>query len=53
MMGVREIERFPEQWQMGIRDLRRRTIPAATHRARGRWQAIRLPTQGWTASTTA
>ena len=26
-MGVREIGRFLEQWQMGIRDLHRRTIP--------------------------
>ena len=34
MMGVREIDRFPEQWQMGIRDLRRRTIMVPTLRER-------------------
>ena len=26
MMGVREIDRFLEQWQMSIEDLHRRTI---------------------------
>ena len=42
MMGVREIDRFLEQWQMGIRDLHRRTILAPTprERERERWQAI-------------
>ena len=35
-MGVREIDLFLEQWQMGIRDLRRRTILAYTSRERGR-----------------
>ena len=52
-MGVREIDRFPEQWQMGIRDLHRRTILAPTPRERERWQAIGLLAQGWTASATA
>ena len=52
-MGVREIERFLEQWQMEVKDLRRRMILAPTPRERERWYAILLLVQGWTASTTA
>ena len=52
-MGVREIDRSLEQWQMGIRDLRWRTILAPAPRERERWQAIWLLAQGWTASATA
>ena len=54
-MGVREIDRSLEQWQMGIRDLHRRTILAPTprERERERWQALWLLAQGWTASATA
>ena len=35
-MGVREIDRSPEQWRMEIKDLRRRMIPAPTPRERER-----------------
>ena len=42
VMGVREIDRFLEQWQMDVRDLHRRLIPAPTPRERGRWHALRL-----------
>ena len=52
-MGVREIERFLEQWQMEVKDLRRRMILAPTPRERERWYAILLLAQGWTSSTTA
>ena len=52
-MGVREIERFLEQWQIGVKDLRRRMILAPTPRERERWCAILLLAQGWTASATA
>ena len=52
-MGVREIERFLEQWQMDSRDLRRRMILAPTPRERERWYALLLLAQGWRASTTA
>ena len=52
-MGVREIERFLEQWQMEARDLRRRMIVAPAPRERERWYAMLMPAQGWTASTTA
>ena len=52
-MGVREMERFLEQWQMEIQDLRRRMILAPTPRERERWYAILLLAQGWTASATA
>ena len=34
MMGVREIDRSLEQWQMGVKDLRRQMILAPTPRER-------------------
>ncbi len=40
VMGVREIDRFLEQWQIGVKDLRRRMILAPTPRERERWYAI-------------
>ena len=52
-MGVREIDRFLEQWQMDARDLHRRIILSPTPRERERWHAIWLLAQGWTASGTA
>ena len=52
-MGVREIDRFLEQWQMEARDLHRRLILAPAPRERERWHAIWLLAQGWTASGTA
>ena len=53
MMGVREIERSLEQWQMGEKDLRRRMILAPTPRERERWYAILVLVQGLTAAATA
>ena len=53
MIGVREIGRFLEQWQMEVKDLRRRMILAPTPRERERCYAILLLAQGWTASATA
>ena len=52
-MGVREIGRFLEQWQMEVKDLRRRMILAPTPWERERWYAISLLAQGWTSSATA
>ena len=52
-MGVREIDRCLEQWQMEIKDLRRRIIMAPTPRERERWCAFLLLAQGWTAAATA
>ena len=52
-MGVREKERFLEQWRIDARDLHRRLILAPTPRERERWHAIWLLAQGWTASGTA
>ena len=40
MMGVREIDWSLEQWQMGVKDLRRRMVLAPTPRERERWYAI-------------
>ena len=48
-MGVREIDQSLEQWQMGVKDLRRRMILAPTPRERERWYAILLLAQGLTA----
>ena len=50
-MGVREIDQSLEQWQMGVKDLRRRMILAPTPRER--WYAILLLAQGLTAAATA
>ena len=52
-MGVREMERFVEQWQMDARDLRRRMIRSPTPRERERWYALLLLAQGWTGSAVA
>ena len=52
-MGVREMDRFLEQWEMGVKDVHRRLILAPTSRKRERWHAVWLLAQGWTASTTA
>ena len=51
--GVREIGRSLEQWQMGVKDRRRRMILAPTPRERERWYAILLLAQGLTAAATA
>ena len=52
-MGVREMERFLEQWEMGVKDVYRRLILAPTPRERERWHAVWLLAQGWTAAATA
>ena len=53
-MGVREIDRFLEQWQMDARDLHRRMILAPTPRERERWlRPVWLLAQGWTGSAVA
>ena len=53
MKGVRGIEGFLEQWEMGAKDVHRRLILAPTPRERERWYAILLLAQGWRASATA
>ena len=53
MIGVRETDRFLDQWKMDTKDLRRRMVLAPTPRQRERWQALWLLAQGWTASATA
>ena len=52
-MGVRELDWFLEQWDMGAKDLRRRMILAPTPRERERWYAILLLAQGLTGAATA
>ena len=50
-MGVREMDRFLEQWQMDAKALRRRMILAPTPRERERWYALWLLTRlVWTES---
>ena len=44
-MGLREIDRFLEHWQMDARDLHRRLILAPAPRERERWHAIWLLAQ--------
>ena len=53
MMGVREMDRFLEKWQMDAKDLRRRMILSPTPRERERWYAMLLLAQGLTAAATA
>ena len=53
MMGVREIDRWLEQWELRVKDVQRRVILAPTPRERERWYAILLLAQGWTAAPTA
>ncbi len=52
-MGVREIERSLEQWELGVKDVQRRMLLAPTPRERERWYAILLLALGWTAVATA
>ena len=52
-MGVREMARWLERWELGVRDLQRRMILAPTPRERERWYAMLLLAQGWTAAATA
>ena len=52
-MGVREIDRSLEQWELGVNEVQRRVILAPTLRERERWHAILLLAQGWTAAATA
>ena len=44
-MGVREIDRALDQWQMGVKDLQRRMLLAPTPRERERWYAMLLLAQ--------
>ena len=53
MLGMGEIDRFLEQWQMDVPGVHRRMILVPTPRERERWHAIWLLTQGWTAAATA
>ena len=45
-MGVREMERFLEQWQMDARDLRRPMLLSPTPLEWERWYAMLLLAQG-------
>ena len=52
-MGVREMARWLERWELGVKDLQRRMVLAPTPRERERWYAMLLLAQGWTAAATA
>ena len=52
-MGVRDIKRSLERWELGVKDLQRRMILAPTTRERERWYALLLLAQGWTSVATA
>ena len=53
MLGMGEIDRFLEQWEMDVPSVHRRLILAPTPRERERWHAVWLLAQGWSASDTA
>ena len=52
-MGVRDIDRILQQWEMDARGLHRRLILAPTPREPERWHALWLLAQGWTAAAEA
>ena len=52
-MGVRDMDRILQQWEMDARGLHRRLILAPTPRERERWHALLLVAQGWAVSATA
>ena len=52
-MGVRDMDRILQQWEMDARGLHRRLILAPTPREWERWHALWLVAQGWAASATA
>ena len=52
-MGMRDMDRILQQWEMDARGLHRRLILAPTPRERERWHALWLLAQGWTASAAA
>ena len=51
-MGVREIERSMERWQLEVNDVLRRMYLAPTPRDRERWHALWFLARGWTAAGT-
>lgn len=57
-MGVRDMDRILQQWEMDARGLHRRLIMAPTpgtlrQAQEERWHALLLVAQGWAASATA
>ena len=52
-MGMRDIDRFLQRWEMDAWDLHRRMILAPTPRERERWHALWVLAQGCTASASA
>ena len=52
-MGVGEMERVLERWQLDVDDVLRRMYLAPTPRERERWHALWLLARGWTAGATA
>ena len=52
-MGVRDMGRSLEHWQMEEKDLQRRMILAPTPPGTGKGYAMLMLAQGWTASATA
>ena len=53
VLGMGEIDRFLEQWEMDAPGVHQRLILAPTPRERERWHAIWLLSQGWSAADTA
>ena len=49
VLGMRDIRRLLERWQLSVGDVRERMYRATTARERERWHALWLLAQGWTA----
>ena len=53
VLGMKDIRRLLERWQLDVGDVRERMYRAPTPRERERWHGLWLLAQGWTASAVA
>ena len=53
MLGMKDIRRLLERWQLDVGDVRERMYRAPTPRGRERWHGVWLLAQGWTALAVA
>ncbi len=53
VLGMDDIVKLLERWQLDVGEVRRRMYRAPTPRERERWHAVWLLAQGWSASAVA
>ncbi len=53
VLGMRDIRRLLERWQLSVGDVRERMYRATTVRERERWHGLWLLARGWAASAVA